>query len=231
MSEQDPSGEPTAVDTPAADDTTQMPGATDDGPPTEPATPGEPPSEPPATGEPPSEPPDRRRWILIAVLIAILLAALAWLLLRDDSDDTETGGTTTTTESTTTTSTTTTTAPSTTSTAPTTTTTAPPTTIDPARCVSSAPDDPDTTAELVYDAYVLGDRACAANVMTASALDELFTIPGAGGGWTFMGCQDVADPEPQTLCSYAFEGGSTTFRMSYSDADGWTVFEVFQTAD
>ena len=32
-----------------------------------------------------------------------------------------------------------------------------------------------------------------------------------------MGCEDVDDPEPQTLCGYRFEGGSTTFRMNYSD--------------
>ena len=108
---------------------------------------------------------------------------------------------------------------------------APPATIDPARFVTSSPDDPDTTAELVYDAFTVGDRACASNVMTASALDQLFGIPGAGGGWTFMGCQDVEDPDPQTQCSYAFTGGSTTFRMNYSDTEGWTVFEVFQTAD
>ena len=43
--------------------------------------------------------------------------------------------------------------------------------------------------------------------------------------------RDVEDPDPQTLCSYRFEGGSTTFRMNYSDVEGWTVFEVFQTAD
>jgi hypothetical protein len=163
-------------------------------------------------------------------VVLILLIGLVLFLVSDD-DDTDTVAPSTTTESTTTTSSTTTTAPTTTTTAPTTTTTAPPTTVDPARCTSSAPDDPETTAEVVYEAYTLGDRECAGNLMTADARDELFGIPGAGGGWTFMGCVDVEDPDPQTQCSYAFEGGSTTFRMSYGESEGWTVFGVFQTAD
>jgi hypothetical protein len=45
------------------------------------------------------------------------------------------------------------------------------------------------------------------------------------------GCEDVEDPDPQTWCSFRVEGGSTTFRMNYSDTEGWTVFGVFQTAD
>ena len=238
--EQDQPGDPTQVDTPVTEpgNPTQVETpVTDPGDPTmamPAAGAGIPPEEPPVTGEPPSEPPDRRPWILAAVLGLIVLAALLLFLFNDDDDDDVSADSTTTTESTTTTteSTTTTTAPtSTTTTAPTTTTTATPTTVDPARCVTSAADDPDTTAELVYDAYTLDDRACASNVMTASALDDLFGIPGAGAGWEFMGCEEVEDPDPQTWCSYRFEGGSTTFRMNYSDVEGWTVFGVFQTAD
>ena len=96
--------------------------------------------------------------------------------------------------------------------------------------MSSDSDDPDTTAEVVFDAYRLDDRDCASNLMTDEALDELFSIPGSGGGWTFMGCEEVSDPEQDpTDCAFRFEGGSTTFRMQY-DA-GWIVFDVFQTAD
>ena len=84
----------------------------------------------------------------------------------------------------------------------------------------------------MFDAYTVGDRDCASNLMTADALDELFAIPGAGGGWTFMGCEEVADPEPEpTLCGYRFEGGSTTLPHAVQRHDGWTVFEVSQTAD
>ncbi|MEQ1788776.1 MAG: hypothetical protein ABL966_17130 [Acidimicrobiales bacterium] len=97
--------------------------------------------------------------------------------------------------------------------------------------MSSAPDDPETTAQVVYEAFTLGDRACAANLATADAIDQLFSIPGAGGGWTFEGCFDQTDPEPHTQCAYRFEGGSTSFRMNYSETEGWTVYEVFQIAD
>src|SRR5688572_2039137 len=207
MSDQDPYGDPTRVDTPAADPTMPMPAAT---PPTEPATPpGPPPGEPPPTDEPP---PDRRPWIIIGLLILLVLIGVA-LLLSDD-DDGDTTDTTTTTSSSTTSSTPSTTEATTTTTAST--TTAPPTTIDPARCVSSEADDPDITANVVFDAYTVGDEDCASNLMTDDALDDLFGIPGGGEGWTFMGCDEVADPEAEpTDCGYRFEGGATTFRMEY----------------
>ena len=224
MSDHDPYGEPTRVDTPVSDPTMAMPAAG-----------GEPPPPlPPPTGEPPSEPPDRRWWILGAILAAIVLVVLLVLLLGDD-DETSTSASTSSSSTTTTTSSTTTTTASTTSTttAPTTTTSTTPTpsTVDPARCVSSAPDDPETTAQVVYDAYAAGDRECAGNLMTSDAIEQLFDIPGRGGGWTFTGCEDVEDPDPQTWCTYGFEGGSTTFRMVYPEDEGWTVYDVFQTAD
>lgn len=221
MSDHDPYGEPTRVDTPVSDPTMAMPAPV--GPP--------PPPGPPPTGEPPAEPPDRRPWVLAGLVVAILLIGLVLFLLSDDDEDTDTVATSTTTSTTTTSSSTTTTAPATTTTAPTTTTAATPATVDPARCVSSAPDDPDTTAQVVYDAYALDDRGCAGNLMTADALDELFGIPGRGGGWTVEGCEEVEDPDPQTWCSFRFDGGSTTFRMAYGDDEGWTVYDVFQTAD
>lgn len=163
----------------------------------------------------------------------VLLIGLVLLLGGDDDDPPTTTTTTSSTTTSTTASTTTTTAPTTTTTttAPTTTTTATPTSIDPARCASSAPEDPRPTAQVVYDAYAIGDRGCASNLMTSDALDALFDIPGGGAGWQLMGCEDVEDPDPQTWCSFAFEGGSTTFRMAYGEAEGWTVFGVFQTAD
>ena len=223
----DPDGEPTRVDTPVSEPTMAMPAAAG-GPPTAPYTPDEPPpTEPPGTGEPP--PPDRRPWVIIGLLIVLLLVGLAiWFGMDDDE---VTGDTTSTsTSSTTTSSTTTTTAPTTTTTAPTTTTAAPSVTIDPARCVSSEPDDPDITANVVVDAYQVGDRDCASNLMTDEALDDLFAIPGGGGGWEFRGCDEVNDPETDpTSCAYRFEGGSTTLNMQYDN--GWVVFEVFQTAD
>ena len=219
MSDHDPSGEPTRVDTPVTDPTMAMPAAA-----------GPPPGGPPPTAPPPGEPADRRPWIIGGILALILLVGLVLLLLDDDDPASDAAATTTTTEATTTTTeATTTTSTSTTMTAPT--TTSPPATVAPGLCQSSDPDDPATTAQVVYQAYALGDEGCAANLMTSDALDQLFAIPGGGGGWTFAGCFDEEEPDPHTLCAYTFEGGATDFRMAYSDTEGWTVYEVFQVAD
>ena len=225
MVDQEPHDEPTRADIPVVDDPTMAMPATGSPPP---------PVDPPPTDEPPAPPPDRRPWILAGLLALIAVVAIAALLLGgDDDDETVTVDSTTTSveETTTTTEATTTTAPTTSTTAPTTTTTSPPTTIDPVRCTSSAPEDPAPTAIVFYDAYTVGDRPCASNVGTASAVDALFAIPGGGGGWTFQGCFEEEVPDPHFLCSYTFEGGSTSFRLNFSDFEGWTVYEVFQTAD
>jgi hypothetical protein len=222
MSGDDQYGDPTRVDTPVTDPTMAMPAATG----------GQPPVEPPPTGQPPDGPRDRRPWIIGGILLLIVLVGLVILLLGDDDETASDDTTTTTTESTTTTTeSTTTTEPTTTTTAPTTTTTSPPSTVAPGLCVSSDPDEPEPVAQVVYQAYTLGDRGCAGNLATAEAVDQLFAIPGGGGGWTFQGCLDEEEPDPHTLCGFSFEGGSTSFRMNYSDTEGWTVYEVFQTAD
>lgn len=224
MSDHDPSGDPTRADVPVTDPTMAMPVATG----------AQPPVGPPPAGQPPAEPPDRRPWIIGGLLVLIVAVGLAVLLLGGDDDEaaSTTSSTTSTTveETTTTEATTTTTAPTTTTTAPTT-TTSPPSTVAPGLCQSSAPDDPDTTAQVVYQAYTLGDRDCAANLATSDAIDQLFSIPGGGGGWSFAGCFPQEDPDPHTQCSFTFEGGSTSFRMNYSETEGWTVYEVFQVAD
>lgn len=224
MPDPEPYGDPTRADTPVADPTMAMPAAH--------GTPPPPGGPPPTDGPPP--PRDRRPWILGALVVLILLVGLAVVLLGGDDDADDASPTTTTTEPTTTTTestTTTTTAPSTTTTASTTTTTSPPSTVAPGLCVSSDPDEPEPVAQVVYQAYVLGDRSCAENLATAEAIDQLFAIPGGGGGWTFEGCIDQDEPDPHTLCGFRFEGGSTSFRMAYSETEGWTVYEVFQTAD
>lgn len=214
-------GDPTRADTPVSDPTMAMPAPV--------PAPGGPPLVPPGPDGPMAPPPDRRPWAIVGLVILLLLLGLGlWLLLQDDDDeatsDTTTSTSTTASTTTSTTSSTTTTAP------PTTTTAAPATTIDPARCVSSEPDDPDITANVVYDAYTVNDRGCAASLMTNEALDALFAIPGSGGGWEFRGCDEVPDPETDpTSCFWRFEGGSTTFSMQYDS--GWVVFEVSQTAD
>jgi hypothetical protein len=221
MSEHDPLDEPTRADTPVSEPTTAMPASTGGTPPGEP---------PPPTDEPSRSPRDRRWWILGGLAALIVVLGLA-LVLLDDDETASTPDSTTTTEETTTTSEATTTTAAPTTTAPTTTTTSSPSTVDPARCVSSGPDEPEPTAEVVYEAFTLGDRDCVENLATAEAIDQLFSIPGAGAGWTFEGCAPQDVPDPHTLCSYRFEGGSTSFRMNYGETEGWTVYEVFQVAD
>jgi hypothetical protein len=220
MSEHDPLDEPTRADTPVSEPTTAMPASTGGTPPGEP---------PPPTDEPSRSPRDRRWWILGGLAALIVVLGLA-LVLLDDDETASTPDSTTTTEETTTTSEATTTTAAPTTTAPTTTTSSP-STVDPARCVSSGPDEPEPTAEVVYEAFTLGDRDCVENLATAEAIDQLFSIPGAGAGWTFEGCAPQDVPDPHTLCSYRFEGGSTSFRMNYGETEGWTVYEVFQVAD
>jgi hypothetical protein len=84
----------------------------------------------------------------------------------------------------------------------------------------------------VYLAYTLGDRACADQLMTPSAANELFAIPGQGAGWEFMGCTPQAQPAPpHTDCAFRFETGATHFRMTNDDAEGWQVYDVYQTTD
>jgi hypothetical protein len=217
----DPYGDPTRADTPVTDPTMAMP-----------ATAGaQPPAGPRPGGVPPSEPPDRRPWIIVALLLLIVAAGLLVLLLQDDHETASSDSSTTssTVEDTTTSTSTTTTSSTTSTTAPT--TTSPPVTVAPGLCASSDPDEPEPTAQVVYQAYTVGDRDCAAKLATPDAVDELFAIPGGGGGWSFAGCFDQEDPDPHTQCSFTFEGGSTGFNMSYSDTDGWIIYEVFQVAD
>jgi hypothetical protein len=222
MTDQDPYGDPTRVDTPVTDPTQAMPAAAG-GPPT-----GGP---PPPTSGPPDEPGGRRGWILAGVFALVLLIGLAILLLSDD-DETTTDTTTTSTtleETTTTASTTTTEGPTTTES--TTTTEATPATVAPGLCTSGPPDDPGQSVQVLYQAYTLDDRECADQLGTEDAVDALFAIPGDGQGWEFQGCTDQDEPDPHTDCAFTFTGGATHFRTNYSDTDGWVVFEVFQTAD
>lgn len=208
--------------------------------------PGEPTAAIPPAGPrgprppPPTEPTNWVPWAIAGVLAAISLVLVVLLLLDDDDTEVSAGGSTTSTVVSTTTSSTTTsttlpatstTAATTTTALATTTTVGPPPTVTPDLCRSSDPDDPDTTALVVYQAYALGDRGCANNLMTDDALDQLFSIPGGGGGWDFAGCTEQDEPDPHIDCAFTFTGGATHFAMNYSETAGWTVFDVTQTAD
>lgn len=234
MTDQDPYGDPTRVDVPVTDPTQAMP-TTSGGPPTG--------GQPPYTPGPPGPPggrgpgqPDRRWWILAGLFALVLLIGLAALLLGgDDAEETSTTDTTSTTsttlEETTTTSSSATTSSSTTSTSTSTTTTTPPATVAPALCTSGEPDDPDHTAVVLYQAYALDDRGCAEQIATNSAVDTLFAIPGGGSDWEYQGCTEQDEPDPHLDCAFTFPGGATHFRESYSDTDGWVIYEVYQTTD
>jgi hypothetical protein len=41
----------------------------------------------------------------------------------------------------------------------------------------------------------------------------------------------MAAPDPHIDCAFTFEGGATHFKTSYSDTDGWVIFDVYQLAD
>ena len=192
---------------------------------------GPPTSALPPTGGPPP-PPDRRPWIIAAVLALIVVMLILLLVMQDDDDDGVDASSTTTTALVTTTSTTSTTAPaSTTSVAPS--TTAPIVTVPPTECAEAGegPAKPALAAETVYDAWVRGDQACAAQLMTSDALDELFDRDGTGADDQFQGCTEIELPDPHTDCAFTYEGGSTHYLMNFSDTDGWQVYDVVQSAD
>jgi hypothetical protein len=83
----------------------------------------------------------------------------------------------------------------------------------------------------MFQAYSLRDRACADKLGTKAAVDALFAIKGNGSGWEYQGCAEATDTDSYLDCSYAFTGGATHFETSYSDTDGWVIFEVHQTTD
>ncbi|HJR25154.1 MAG TPA: hypothetical protein VJ804_06750, partial [Acidimicrobiales bacterium] len=152
------------------------------------------------------------------------------LLLQDDDEDgaaTDTGTTTSSVSSTSSTSSTT-----STSVAPTT-TAAPAVTVPPEECEQLGENEaqPGLAANTVFDAWVRGDEACAAELMTAPALAELFSRDGAGATDELQGCTEEEEPDPHADCAFTYEGGSTHYLMSYSDTDGWQVFDVEQLAD
>lgn len=222
MTDPTPDGDATRVDVPVADRTMAMPAAV-----------GTPPGGgPPPPAGPPDRPGDGRWWIIGGLLLAILLVGLAVVLLDDDDDDTATTDTSTTSSVVDTTTSSTTTTLATTTTASTTTTTeAPPPTVDPSLCTSGPADDPGASVQIAYEAYTLGDRECASQLGSQEAIDALFNIPGGGGGWTYQGCSEQDVPDPHFDCAYTFPGGATHFKTSYSETDGWVIFEVLQTAD
>jgi hypothetical protein len=90
---------------------------------------------------------------------------------------------------------------------------------------------PGLAAETLYDAWVRGDEACAAELTTPAALAELFDRDGTGANDEFQGCSDVDQPDPHADCAFTYEGGSTHYLMNFSPTDGWQAFDITQTAD
>ena len=209
-------------------------------PPKRAAAAGPPRGAPPPPWGPGGPPPDRRPWIIAGLLAIIAVIAIALLLMDDDDDDdVSTEDTTTTTVEETTTSeattpsedTTPTEAPPPTEDAPP--PEAPPVTADPAQCreAGADPTDPESPAQAVFIAWTRGDEACAAELMTDDALDELFSRDGSEATDVFQGCTEQADPEPHMDCAFTYEGGATHYLMRFSPTDGWQVYDIEQVAD
>lgn len=201
---------------------------------------GPPPGSPPPPWGPP--PRDRRLWIIVALLVAIVIVLVLLLLLRDDDGDGDGDATTTTSETTTTLEEeTTTTAEETTTTESTTTTTeattttaaAPPVTADPAQCreAGSDPGNPNPAAQAVFIAWTRGDEACARELMTDQAFDQLFARDGRDATDDFQSCVEEEVPEPVMDCAFTYPGGATHYVMRFVPTGGWEVVEVYQVAD
>ena len=219
--------DPTRMDLPTVDETQVFSPVADEGPGGG--------YVPPTGGTPPAgPPPDRRPWI-IAGLLALLVVVLILLLLAQGDDDNDDASNTSTTELTTSSSSTstTTTTPSSTTTAAPTTTTSPVVTVPPATCAAAGGGSakPGLAAETLYDAWVRGDQACAAQLTTPAALAELFSRDGSGANDQFQGCTEEDVPDPHTDCAFSFEGGATHYLMNFSDTDGWQTYDITQFAD
>ncbi len=80
----------------------------------------------------------------------------------------------------------------------------------------------------MYDAWTIGDRACAEEFSTDEALDELFSVSGQGNNWVFQGCFNEGQEQ---RCAYTYPGGSASFLMQLSVIDGWVVTTVEFFAD
>ena len=106
-------------------------------------------------------------------------------------------------------------------------------TADPAHCAEagSDPANPDPAAQAVFIAWTRGDRACAAELMAPSALDQLFARDGTGATDVFQGCNEVTEPDPAFDCAFTYEGGATHYTMVFSATDGWQVNGIHQVAD
>lgn len=194
---------------------------------------------------------DQRLWIIAGLLAVVAAVAVVLLIINlndDESDDTVTtdttlvGDTSSTTASTSTTdpaetssttaSTTTTSEAATTTTAATT-TSRPSETADPAQCKAAGgdPTNPDPVAQAVFQSWVRGDTACAAELMSEDSLQELFDRSGAGAQDVFQGCNESDSPDPAMDCAFTYEGGSTHFLMNFSPTEGWQIFDFYQIAD
>ena len=87
---------------------------------------------------------------------------------------------------------------------------------------------PEDAARQFFKAWQAGDRAAARNIASEAAVTELFKTEGKGNNMQFMGCDDS---EGKLLCSYYYEGGGLSMRMSGSAADGYKVAAVEFIAD
>jgi hypothetical protein len=133
-------------------------------------------------------------WALGGLVVVLAIALVVVLVTRDDGDD-ETAATTTS-KVVTTTAPTTTVAPTTTAPPPSTTVPLPPVT-----------DDPQTYAEYLYAAWRNNDRAAAANVASADAVNQMFakSYP-AQGPYTLGNCGPAAG---SLYCTFNGQGGAT----------------------
>jgi hypothetical protein len=197
-----------------------------------------PPTGPPPRGPqgpPPGGPgqPDRRPWIIVGLLAAIVVVLIAIVLLQgDDDDDTVAGGSTTTSSVAGSSTSSSAPASSTTSTtAPTTTTTSPVITVDPADCAAAGSSEPKVgqAAEALFDAWVRGDEACAHELTTPAAFNELFSRDGTGAQDQFQGCEQKLHPMAHTDCSFSYEGGATHYLGTFDS--GWRFYDIQQVAD
>lgn len=96
----------------------------------------------------------------------------------------------------------------------------------------TGPNDPDTVAITLYDAWRVDDRDCAERIATEEAIDSLFVIDGSDADWDFQECvidEEAADRD--TDCTFRYEGGTAHFALHRVPVDGWQIYDVDFVAD
>ena len=150
------------------------------------------------------------RPLAVLAVLGVGLLALGACASDDDTSDVTTGGTDTTTSSV----------------APATTTTAASGGSSTTASSGANGASPEEVSQILYGAYVGGNRDSALTVATPEAVDQLFDSGVSATGWALTQCRGSETVESATECDFGYVGGQATFLVEGNDEDGYQVTTV-----